>query len=317
MIVQEVLEPETKEWANPLRTRVALSSFKCAGCPRKDCKTKYSFVKGFEHIHTAHAQFVGEDAEFAMFAKPYPRYSAHDNFPWYTVLWPRYLPLVASHHKVSRQDKWMPDADVPYVQAKESSTVSAFDGREALDNPSISASDFAGNLAFAASKFKSTLLDINAQTRIVLQYALDRHATVHGLDMPELADFTACLRQIKEANKKFDLKYRCGSCSRQTNVARTTKFIKSPVQFHELEEHFQRKHSDGDWTIDMMDLPDGPQLLDLIVDGDAELATNQALVLAREEIAKRSLRKRPCPKANVTLSTPKSMDIFDTLYIKK
>ena len=315
MVIQDVIEPEVKSWNNPRRTTVALQSFKCAGCPRKDCKTRYSFVKGFEHIHSTHAKYVGEGTEFAMFAKPFLKYNGHDTFPWYTVPWTRNLPLVAAHHTVSRQDKWMPDADVPYVCAKEASVISAFANRVASDNPSVPASSFEGNLVFAARELQPTILSSESQTRIALQYALDRYATIHGSQKPVLAEFTACFKNIQDANRKFDFRYRCGHCARQTNVPRTTKFIKSPVHFHELEEHFDKKHVGYDWTVDMMDLPSGEQLLDLLRDSDANLKKEQDSVRAREAAAKISLRKKPSPKAQVVLSTPTSMEVFDRLYL--
>ncbi len=316
IVIEKVIEPEVKSWNNPRRTTAALQSFKCAGCPRKDCKTRYSFVKGFEHIHGTHAKYVGEGTKFAMFAKPFPRYSGHDTFPWYTTPWPRNLPLVASHHEVNRQAKWFPDANIPYVSAREPSTVSAFANRAVYNILSVLASDFDGNLVFAARELQPTVLSSESQTRIALQYALDRYATVHGTQKPVLGDFTACFKNIQDANRKFDFRYRCGYCARQTSVPRTTKFIKSPVHFHELEEHFEKKHAGYDWTIDLMDLPSGEQLLDLILDGDNELKEKQELVRAREAAAKISLRKKPCPKAKVVLSTPTSMEVFDRLYLK-
>jgi len=209
----------------------------------------------------------------------------------------------------------MPDADVPYVCAKEASVISAFANRIASDNPSIPASSFEGNLVFAARELQPTILSSESQTRIALQYALDRYATIHGSQKPVLAEFTACFKNIQDANRKFDFRYRCGHCARQTNVPRTTKFIKSPVHFHELEEHFDKKHVGYDWTVDMMDLPSGEQLLDLLRESDANLKKEQDSVRAREAAAKISLRKKPSPKAQVVLSTPTSMEVFDRLYL--
>jgi hypothetical protein len=315
-VVDQIIEPEVKGWNNPRRTIVALHSFKCAGCPRKDCNTRYSFLKGFEHIYATHAKYVGEDTKFYMFAKPLPRYPAPETFPWVTVPWPRNLPLVASHHTVSRQDKWIPDADVPYVPAKKHSTVSAFANRQAYDEQSIQASDFEGNIVFAASKLSSTDLGTDCQTRIALQYALDRYATVNGMQKPSLKDFTASFKKIREVNVQFDFRYRCASCSRQTSIPRTTKFIKAPVHFVELEAHFEKKHENRDWTTDMMDLPSGEQLLDHMMEGDAALEAQKAEVREREESVKNSLRKKPCPKAQTILNKPTSMSVFDTLYIQ-
>jgi hypothetical protein len=315
-VFQDIIEPEVKSWVNPHRTVVALHSFKCAGCPRKDCNTRYSFVKGFEHIYDKHSKYVGEDTEFSMFAKPLPKFTAQEAFPWFTVPWPRNLPLVAAHHPVSRQDKWVPDADVPYIAARKPSAVSAFADRRAWDEQSIQASDFEGNLVFAAGKLSSTDLGTDCQTRIALQYALDRYATVNGVQKPSLKDFTASFKKIKEVNVKFDFRYRCGSCCRQTSIPRTTKFIKAPIHFHELEAHFEKKHENRDWTTDMMDLPSGEQLLDHMIEGDAALEREQAEVRDREESVKNSLRKKPCPKAQIILSKPASMSVFDTLYIK-
>jgi hypothetical protein len=315
-IVQEILEPEVKSWNNPRRTIIALHSFKCTGCPRKDCNTRYSFFKGFEHIYEKHAKYVGEDTEFSMFAKPLPKYAGQETFPWFTVPWPRNLPLVAPHHPVSRQDKWIPDANLPYIPARKPSTVSAFANRRAYDEKSLQAADFEGNLVFAASKLSSIDLSTDCQTRIALQYALDRYATINGTQKPSLKDFTASFKKIREVNVKFDFRYRCGSCCRQTSIPRTTKFIKAPIHFHELEAHFEKKHENRDWTTDMMDLPSGEQLLDRMIEGDTALEAQKAEVRDREESVKNSLRKKPCPKAQITLSKPASMSAFDTLYIK-
>jgi hypothetical protein len=224
------------------------------------------------------------------------------------VPWPRNLPLVAAHHPVSRQDKWIPDAEVPYIAARKPSAVSAFAGRRACD--------FEGNLVFAAGKLSTTDLGTDCQTRIALQYALDRYATANGVQKPDLKDFTASFKRIKEVNVKFDFRYRCGSCCRQPNIPRTTKFIKAPIHFHELEAHFEKKHENRDWTTDMMDLPSGEQLLDHMIEGDAALEREQAEVRDREESVKNSLRKKPCPKAQIILSKPASMRVFDTLYMK-
>lgn len=210
----------------------------------------------------------------------------------------------------------MPHADVPYLAARKPSTVSAFANRQAYDEQTIQASDFEGNLVFAASKLSPTDLGTDCQTRIALQYALDRYATVNGAQRPSLKDFTSSFKKIREANVKFDFRYRCGSCCRQANIPRTTKFIKAPIHFHELEAHFERKHENRDWTSDMMDLPSGEQLLDHMIEGDAVLEAQQAEVRDREESVKNSLRKKPCPKAQIILSKPASMSVFESLYVK-
>ena len=316
-VVHEILEPEVKSWNNPRRYIAALASFKCAGCPRKDCHTRYSFVKVCEHIYEKHAKYVGEDTEFSVFAKPLPKYPpGQETFPWFTVPWPRNLPLVAAHHQVSRQDKWIPDADVPYMPAKKPSTVSAFANRQAYDERSVQASNFEANLVFAASRLSSTALGAHCQTRIALQYALDRFATVNRLQKPSLKDFVASFKKIKEVNVAFDFRYRCGSCCKQTSIPRTTKFIKAPIHFDELEAHFEKKHENRDWTTDMMDLPSGEQVLDLMIEGDAALEEEQREVREREESVKNSLRKKPCPKAKNILNTPASMSVFEALFIK-
>ena len=317
IVVHEVIEPEVKSWNNPRRYVAALGSFKCAGCPRKDCNTKYSFAKGFEHIYGTHARYVGEDTEFSMFAKPLPNFTrGQETFPWFTVSWPRNLPLVAAHHAVNRQDKWIPWADVPYVPARRLSTTSAFANLQAYHERSIPASDFEGNLVFAAAKLCSTDLGTDSQTRIALQYALDRYATIKGTQKPGLKDFTASFKRIKEVNFKIHFRYRCGCCCRQTNIPRSTKFIKAPIQFDELEAHFEKKHENRDWTTDMMDLPTGEQLLDRMLEEDAALEAQKREVRDREESVKCSLRKKPSAKAQIILERPSSMSVFETLYVR-
>ena len=314
LILHEIIEPEVKSWHDSRRASAALEQFKCVGCPRRDCLTKYSFVKGFEHIFNTHAQYVGEEHQFSILAAPFPKYHGPDNFPWYTVYWPRNLPLVAAHHTVRREDKWKPDEDMPYTEAKKAINTSAFAGRKAFDHPSIPASDFQSSIVFAAEKLRPTALGGDSQTRIALQFSLDRYASIRGTQKPELKGFTNCFKKIQEVNSKFDFRYRCGPCSRQINVPRTTKFIKSPVPFHELEEHFVKKHARLDWTTDMMDLPSDTELLEQIINEDAALREKKDVIQAREQARRSKAKKRPSPKSAVVLNTQAAMDVFDVLY---
>ena len=308
-----MLEPEVASWNDSSRKIVALESFKCSGCPRKDCKTKYTFVKGFEHIYTAHSQYVGEDYEYSMFAKPFPRQGT-DQFAWYTTIWPKKLPLVAAHQAVTREEKYSPNEPIPYVPAKAPNTTSAFSGRRAADTFSPAADDFAGSLVYAAKQLCSTRLSSDVQTRIALQFALDRYAIVHGSEKPKRTLFTNAIKEVKGVNSTFDFRYRCSTCAQQPNAAQTTKFIKSPVQFQQLEEHFNKKHSDMDWTVAMMNLPSDTQLLDNITEADAKLEDDKTKIAAREKARAATTRRKQCGKSKVTLDATPAMDVFDVLF---
>ena len=316
MVLQEVVEPEVRLWNDSRREADALEKFKCVGCPRTDCTTKYTFDKLFEHILSKHAIFVGEGHEFWRLFKPFPKYCVPEHFPWYTVEWFRNLPILAAHHQMARGDRWDPNASLDYVEAQRPGRLSAFAGRQPGAHADIAADDFARNITFAAKQLFPTALSKECQTRIALQFALDKYAMVHGTSKPGLDDFTNEMKRIQNVNLKFDFRYRCGVCSRQVNVPRTTKFIKSPVQFHELEDHFQKKHSQLDWTVDLMALPSSTELQDQIVACDAELERHKGEIQAREEARKGTAKKRANAKASVVLSTPRGMDVFDTLYLK-
>jgi hypothetical protein len=313
LILEEVLEPEVKSWQNAHRASVALNGFKCAGCPRKDCTTKYTFVKLFEHIHKKHACYVGEDTEFAMFALPYPRISS-DQFPWYTVRWPRNLPVLAPHQSASRENKWHPDADEPYLEGRKPVGKSAFAGRRVLENSAINRDDFQGNLVFAAERLKRTALDGRCQTRIILQYAFDRRSS--DAVIPALQQFTSSFKAIQDQNPSLDFKFRCGICLGEGDVPTTSKFIKCPVQFHELEKHYQALHRDKPWATCMMDLPNEKELHELMLESDATLEQEKKRIQAREESVKMSWKKRPCRKAATILKTVPAMTAFDELFPK-
>ena len=248
-----------------------------------------------------------------MFAKPFPRQGA-DQFAWYTTPLPTKLPIVAAHQAVTREEKYSPNEPIPYVPAKAPNTISAFSGRRAADAFPPAADDFAGNLVLAAKRLCSTRLSSDVQSRIALQFALDRYATVHMSEKPERTVFTDAIKEVKGVNSVFDFRYRCGTCAQQPNAALTMKFIKSPVQFQQLEEHFDKKHSDLDWSVAMMELPSDTQLLDIIIESDAKLADDKTKIAAREKARAATARRKTCGKSKVILEATRAMDVFDVLF---
>ena len=335
-IIEEIIAPHVKAWNDSKRAADTLESFKCVGCRRTDCTARYTFVKGLDHVHSKHAGHVGENLNFDYFARPH---TASD-MPWYTVPWPRNLPLVASHHEIKRDDVWHPDDNVPYLEATKTNSISIFLGKKPVKPLNNSPNDFGANLIYAATLLRPTSLGSEAQTKIMLHYALSLYLSASDSGKPDLHHLTTNLTQIQAANPKLSFRYRCSLCTSQTNVARTTKFIKSPVQFHELEEHWEKKHahshahsnsssaasaSNGNsssstsavskhWTTHMMDLPSEAQLLTIVEEEDKRLEEQKRAIKEREASIPNAIRKKANAKAPVVLGTPRARDVFDILF---
>lgn len=308
-----VIEPEINDWEDQHRQNAALSNFKCVNCPRADCKTRYDISSLFKHIYDEHANRVGEGLRFSMFAKPFP-HGTGDEIAWYTIEWPRNLPIAAGHHDVTRE-KWDPDAEVPYVYAKPRGTVSAFAGRQVDSTRFPLTNDFKKDLVCAARVLSDTNLNVEVQTRIALQFALDRLAR-HTETRPPLGDFNDSIPDLQSANPKLGVKYICGVCRRDPAIPPNSKWARCPVRFSELKRHFKAHHGGKDWTKEMMYLPSDVELWDAITEEDKKLAKRKQEILEVEEKRRRTAKKRNDHKASVFLSTRRGEDVFGELFPK-
>jgi hypothetical protein len=313
MIVHELIEPEVRGWNDSVRSREALERFKCVGCVRKDCTTRYTFDKLFQHLHYNHATYVSEGEDFHKLYRPFHDVTGYINFPWYTVLWPKNLPIAASHQEVSKEKKWLADAEVAYVPLAAPETAPAFLDRRPFDNPDLVAMDFEGNLTYAAAKLRPTTLNILSQIRIALQYALDRHATTTPPAKPTLDDFIACLPKLRTANEDYNLTFNCGVCKRNPNIPHSVIHTR-PDTLIKLQSHFNKIHSAHDWTDCFLDLPSDIQLAKALEDADEELDREKRALEEREASLAKNPRKKADPTAKVILQKPEACKIFVELF---
>jgi hypothetical protein len=329
LIIEEVFECRFGD--DPRRNHVILEGFRCKGCCRQDCNRRYRFVELFKHIYHKHAHRVGDGYNFSYFAQPFPPYGVESSlkFPWYTTNWPSNLPIAASHQEVHSEDIWTPHAQTEYVQLTRLASVSVFRDRVA-HKTDLAFDDFLGNLAHAAGKLKNTALDKELQTKIFLQYALDlwqRSPRVESGNSEERRDssqaigltlehFADAMTQLRRANSSLSLRYRCGTCVKARGAPKGARYVKNSVDFHELLEHWSKKHAGLDWRYDMMDLPDDCEVLGLILKADAELQQNKAALQARDEAKVKNPRKKGNAKATVILGMYNGMEVFDRLFYK-
>ena len=315
MVLRSVIKPEIRGWNDDLRSRKALEEFKCVGCVRKDCTTRYDFDRLFQHIHEKHAIYVAEGEDYHKLYRAFDNILQADNvvFPWYTVEWPKNLPVAASHHKVSKDKKWLADAETAYIAAAVSEAVPAFLHRQAFDNAEIVTDDFGGNLAYAAAKVRPTRWDPLYQRRIALQYALDRFAVAHGTTKPSLADFIACHPKLQAANEEFSLTFTCGVCKQNPDIARSAIHTR-PESLPKLKEHFEKIHSANDWTLSLMDFPSDTQLASILQDADELTLKEKRATKEREASLATNPRKKADPNAKMIMQRPDAMAIFDELF---
>jgi hypothetical protein len=329
LIVEEVFEYRFAD--DPRRNHVILEGFRCKGCSRQDCNRRYRFVELFKHIYQKHAHRVGDGYHFSYFSQPFPPYGIESSlkFPWYTTNWPSNLPIAASHQEVNNEEIWAPHVVTEYVQLTRLASVSAFGNRVAYKTD-LQYDDFLGNLSHAAGKLKNTALDKELQTKIFLQYAIDlwqRSPSVHGEGIeesrdskqttrPTLEQFADAMTQLRRANPSLSLRYRCGACVKARGAPKGARYVKNSVDFHELLEHWTKKHPGLDWRSDLMDIPDDCEVLGLILKADAELQQNKAALLARDEAKVKNPRKKGNAKATVILAMYDGMEVFDRLFDK-
>jgi hypothetical protein len=315
MIVREVIEPEVRAWNDNVRSREALEKFKCVGCVRKDCTTRYTFCGIFLHILEKHAIYVAEGEDFHKLYHPFDDALQSASFPWYTVEWPKNLPVAASHQKVSKEKKWLADAEVAYVPAALPANAPAFSGRRPSDNSGAVAEDFEGNLMFAATKLRPTTLNVFCQMRIALQYALDRYAVKLGTVKPSLADFIAFLPELQAANEDFTLNFSCGVCKQNPDIPQSA-IHRRPEPLLKLKEHFEKTHSTDDWATSLMDLPSDTQLATILQDADELSKREKQATEERLASLARNPRKKAQPHATMILERPEAMAVFEELFIR-
>lgn len=316
-VIRRVIKPEVQGWNNNVRARRALDEFKCVGCVRKDCSTRYDFDEIFEHIHEKHATYVTEGEDFHKLYRAFDSALRVDNiyFPWYSVEWPKNLPIAASHHKVSKDRKWLADAEVPYITAAVSDPTPAFLNRKAFNHLGNLPGDFQGNLTYAAAKLRPTRLNSLCQMRLALQYALDRYAVAFGTAKPSLAAFIGCHPKLQAANEEFTLTFSCGLCRQNPDIARSAIHTR-PETLPKLKEHFEKTHGGHDWTLSLMDLPSDTQVTSILHDADEQSLKEKRATEEREASLAKNPRKKADPNAMMILRRPEAMAIFDELFPK-
>jgi hypothetical protein len=314
MIVDDVIEPWVKDLEDKDRTREILGKFKCVGCVRRDCTTRYTFAKLFEHIFEKHAIYVSEGEDFHKLYRPFDEIR-RITFPWCTVEWPKNLPVGASHHTVSKEKRWKADDDVPYEEAALPPDTAAFVGRHAFNNAAITAIDFEGNLVFAAAKLLQTKLDVKAQLRIILEYALERYSSVHGNVTPSLNHFMTCLPKLQAANDLFTLNFNCGACKRGADIPASATHFRAE-NFTKLKEHFDKTHGKEKWTEGYLDLPSDTELVELLQASDEQSEKEKQATEKRNATLVKNPRKKASMKAQTILQRPEASAVFDELFPK-
>jgi hypothetical protein len=332
MIVDDVIEPQVERHSQ--RGAVILQQFRCMACSRKDCTKRYSFQRGFEHILERHAKLIGKDHQYYKLFKPFPRLvgDSYFRFPWYTVEWPRCLPLVPGYFELTREHKWDPDSSIRYGLSELRNPQSAFEGRQAYDNPDVLQSDFIGNLTWAAEMLKKTRLDGTCQTRIALEYALERYAHF-SMERPTLDLFAHSMRQIQAVNPVMDFRFRCAICCRNDKIHRSSKYVKHAVPWHDLRKHWDSRQwhksfvenlgvfgeTEGedllDWTTQMMMMPSDVEVWDCMMRADDKLRMAKEAVRLREEKRENVAKMRGDAKASVVLGMEEAVEVFGRLFV--
>ena len=312
MIVEKVIVPHIDTWTDVTRIVAAKERFKCSACQRKDCVTRYSFEAAFGHINAKHSRRTGE---YSMLRSAIAHPPDHV-FPWYTVRWPINLPIQPDHHPLQRGYRWDPDEANDYIEAPRAGTVSAFEGRRPTDVLNLEPTDITGNIKFVAGKLVSTRLEPDYQTKIAVEFALRRYATVHGQMQPPMPDIlNAYNALIDTPNRNVLNRLRCRKCLRDVHCPRTAKFVKSPQPFTELYDHYQGKHLELPWVHNMMALPSDTEVKDALELDDDQLKAEKTAVTKKEEARSRVARKKPSKKTDVILNTQSALEIFQELFV--
>lgn len=323
MVVEEVMEKQISKIS--LRGGTVFQNLRCRGCRRTDFIRSWSFVDAFEHILQVHATVVGQGLEFWQFAVPYARdldqrfgerdYGAGGvGFPWYTVAWPRCLPLVPGHQDTWALDSWHPAISIPFVEHPRMATISAFEGRVPRTTE-ISQDDFVGNILHAAKTLNGVWLEGPCQMKIALKYAVDLYSRGEASE-PPLSKFATCLELLHDANPAIELRFRCGVCVGEASVYRTARQVKYKISLEGLLTHWEEKHADGGymWSQSLMQLPSAAEVMQQIREADQKLQQDREATRERTEQLSENVRKRPKLKANLVLNARSAGEIFDQLF---
>lgn len=313
MILHEVIEPEIRGWHDRLRSLKSLYSFKCVGCVRKDCATRYTFSEIFQHIHEKHAIHVAEGEDFHKLYRPFDSDLRHISFPWYTVEWPKNLPIAAAHQIVSKEKKWLANVEVAYVSVASSEAAPAFYDRRPFERSGVNADDFGANMIFAATKLRPTTLNVLCQMRIAMKYALDRYAVASPTSKPSLANFIACLPKLQAANEDFTLTFSCSICKQTPDIPQSAIHTRAESLMI-LAEHFEKTHRAHDWTLSLLDFPSDAQLGVILQDADDRAAKEKKAMAKRQASLAKNPRKKAQPHAGMILHRPEAMAIFEELF---
>lgn len=323
MIVEEVMENHIP--AQSKRGTIVYQALKCRGCRRMDFVKTFSFTEAFEHMLDTHAKQVGEGLEFWRFTVPYAQEceigsSSEGNhlttyrFPWYTVPWPRCLPLVPIHQDIRGLENWHPEIDAPFARMQVDTTVSAFEGRRPRET-GIAGDDFPANLVYAAQKLNGVWLDSLCHMKIALKYALDLYARSRERE-PELSMFTGCLETLQNVNPAIDLRFRCGVCAGEGRVYRNTRHVKYKISIENLLSHWDEKHKEGEpsWVQSLMQLPSESEILEQIIEADKKLQEEKEATKERTAEMPTNARKRPKLKGSVVMQARLAREAFDELF---
>jgi len=321
MIVEEVMEKHIPKMS--LRGGRVFQSFRCRGCRRRDFIRSWSFVEAFEHMLQVHATVVGQGLEFWQFAVPYIRdldeFTRRDHgagFPWYTVAWPRCLPLIPVHQDPWALDSWHPTISIPFEEYAQKASVSAFEDR--IPRPTeIAHDDFIGNLLHAAKTLNGAWLEGPCQMKIALKYAVDLYSPGHMLE-PPLSKFAACLELFHDANPAIELRFRCGACVGEASVYRTARQVKYKISVEALLSHWEEKHLTGGhkWSQSLLQLPSDTEVMQQIREIDQKLRQDREATRERTEQLQlaENVRKRPRLKASLVMNARSPGEIFDQLF---
>ncbi|ETN38759.1 uncharacterized protein HMPREF1541_06797 [Cyphellophora europaea CBS 101466] len=306
--------------------------FKCPACVReKERGRLFSFASCFEHLLNHHGRTVGEGPEFWRYAlaeRPQRGVYWYRQlpFPWYTVRWPRCLPVLPEHQDPAALEPWDPGSTRPYIQ-EVVNTTSAFQGREV--NAEVEASGFLELFVHAANALSGIRLEGQALTRIALQFAVDV-SEQRGYVKPALSQFLDVVPSIQGSNPAMDFRFRCGTCMANGDQKASSRHIKHNIPIDNLYLHWRKSHDDEsptssrrrgsedsqtaprDWTRDFMHLPSDTELHEQIVDSDAVLAKEKEEIHAAATAS--NARRKPKAKATVILATRPALAAFDELF---
>lgn len=306
--------------------------FRCPACVSAKERGRYfSFTGCFEHLLNHHGKTVGDGPEFWRYAlaeRPQRGVYWYRTlpFPWYTVRWPRCLPILPGHQDPTLLEPWDPASDRPYIR-EQVSTTSVFEGRHV--NAKVEAASFLELFKHAAQAMTGIRLTGHALTRIALQFAVDA-SQQRDLAQPSLMDFMDVVPEVQGINPAMDFRFRCGACMAKGDQKSSARHVKHNIPLAPLFLHWTKCHDDdapararrqeaedapgsqAKWVENFMHLPTDSELYELIIESDQSLEREKESI--RAAAAAGNARKKPKAKASVVLATPSAMEAFDSLF---